>query len=95
MATVLQIQMQMVFAMFPTIASVSSMNVGCAMDKEFRRITVTVKEMWMQMATEHAIIWKLKVVWIQRPAILMSLLRLTTLLVSIVLVKLLQQGVII
>ena len=56
---------------------------------------VIVKEMWMQMATVHAIILKLRVVWIQRPAISMNLLRLTTLLASTALVNFLPQGIII
>ena len=71
------------------------MNAGFAMDKEFRWGNVIVMEMWMQMATVHAIILKLLVVWIRRPAISMNLLRLTTLLASTALVKFLAQGIII
>ena len=93
MAIVWLTLMAMAFATFQTIALVSSMNVGFAMDKEFRLDNVIVKEMWMQMATVHAIISKLRVVWIQRPAISMNLLRLTTVLASTALVNFLPQGV--
>ena len=48
--------MAMAFVTFQTIALVSSMNVGFAMDKGFLSDNVIVKEMWMLMATVHAII---------------------------------------
>ena len=89
-----QTLIQMAFAMFRTIALANSMNVVFAMDKAFCRANAIVKEMWMQMATEHAIIWRLGVVWIQRPATLMNPPRLMTHHVSIVLAKLCRQGVI-